>query len=720
MYPYPNWKNGKRAFMTTLGKYELHEQLGKGGFGTVYRATDNIGRVVAIKVLKPSFTDDPEVLNRFKREALAAGSLFHPYIATILDFDEGDGRVYIVMRYIDGQPLDKILKERGKLLWEEAVKIIEQVAEALQFAHEKGFIHRDIKPGNIIISSTEGAVLTDFGLVKAVTASGLSTTGVMIGTPAYIAPEIWSGKSASPATDVYSLACVFYEMITGDVLFDGESTPEIMMKHFSEIQLPEKWPIGVPEKVKVIFTKALSKNPKDRFQSINEMIDALHGLETSLSRQITENDINLNENISKSRKTAFTSKNNGDDEEDHSEISRSNPVSDNYVRNYSKINSQSVSERRGKKWVVVSLIIVSIVLYVIGLGITKSSQIAEQGKQYSENTLTSKSVEAERTVTQSPNFTQTAIINSTATAISMNSEINALQSEGVLVFGPQNGSLAHVEDEFSEDNSSNLYLTDFITEATFTNPYDANEHNWDYGFLFRLTGSNQEYRLYITSLNYWELGLRNDDIFDIISTGVLKNANGNSGEKNSITLVVLKDKGYFLLNGEFISKLNLSKKIDPGEIRISTGMNGGDEINGKETKYENWRIWKFDNKNVSGTPTSPSTQCLINKAKISFGANILSGDHDQRISPIFVYDGEWPEDIYYLTTKLSGTNQWCAENSQSPGNCEVSDNNSSRLSCFFYGVWDGAQYPVTCSQLVTLSSEKCGFLYDYYYSKDYK
>lgn len=264
--------------MTTLGKYILQEQLGSGGFGTVYRAIDNIGRIVAIKVLKPGFSENPDVVNRFQREARAAGSLFHPHIATILDFEEVDGRVFLVMRFIDGKPLDTMIKEQGKIPWEDAKKIFAQIADALEFAHDKGFIHRDIKPGNIIVSPSEGAVLTDFGLVKAVTASGLSTTGVMLGTPAYIAPEIWEGKEATTATDVYSLACVFFEMLTGKAIFGGESTPEVMKKHFDPIQFPVKWAEDLPLGIEKIMKKAFAKDPAQRFSSAREMYDEINKL----------------------------------------------------------------------------------------------------------------------------------------------------------------------------------------------------------------------------------------------------------------------------------------------------------------------------------------------------------------------------------------------------------------------------------------------------------
>lgn len=268
--------------MKKLGKYEILEQIGTGGFGTVYKAKDTIGRTVALKVLKPGWSEDASVIERFRREAQAAGSLFHPRIATILDFDEANGRLFLVIRYVDGLPLDKLIKEKGRLDWNEAVRILSQVAEGLEYAHAHGFVHRDVKPANILVSEKEGAVLTDFGLVKAAQSSGLSTSGVVLGTPNYIAPEIWEGKEASPATDVYSLACVFFEMVTDTILFDGESTPQIMTKHvLKDPQFPEKWPQEVPEGLSIVLAKALNKEPAQRFAAVKDFYAAIARLETA-------------------------------------------------------------------------------------------------------------------------------------------------------------------------------------------------------------------------------------------------------------------------------------------------------------------------------------------------------------------------------------------------------------------------------------------------------
>jgi len=259
-----------------LGKYTLTDQIGEGEFGVVFKANDDIGRVVAVKVLKPGWSFDPKVVERFRNEAKVASGLFHPHIATTLDFGHERGRLYLVMRYVEGRSLNTIISQEGRLPWKESVDTLGQIADALDYAHQRGLIHRDIKPANIIVSASEGAVLTDFGLIKAVRESGLSTTGVIMGTPNYLAPEIWEGQEATLQTDIYSLGCVFYEMLMGNKLFEGSSAPQIMKKHLLEgPRFPESWPEDVPAGVEGPLRKALAYNPEDRFQSTGEFFAAL-------------------------------------------------------------------------------------------------------------------------------------------------------------------------------------------------------------------------------------------------------------------------------------------------------------------------------------------------------------------------------------------------------------------------------------------------------------
>ena len=267
------------AEIKQLGRYKIETLLGSGAFAEVYIAVDPVlKRTVALKVLKPMLLADPEAFERFTREAQVAANLFHPNIATVLDMGEADGRCFIAMRYVEGQSLDKVISERGALPWEEALMITGQVARALDFAHARDLVHRDVKPQNILISQADGAVLTDFGLVKALQSSGMSSTTSMIGTPAYMAPEIWEGEEANPASDQYALACVMVEMLTGKALFDG-TTATIMKKHLLETPaLPENFSAGLPDGLQAVLLKALSKQSSGRFADLMDFLAALQEL----------------------------------------------------------------------------------------------------------------------------------------------------------------------------------------------------------------------------------------------------------------------------------------------------------------------------------------------------------------------------------------------------------------------------------------------------------
>ncbi len=258
----------------TIGRYQLEEFLGEGAFAEVYKATDTmLKRPVALKLLKSSLLADREAFSRFVQEAQAAAGLTHPHIAWAWDLGEADGRCFIAMRFIDGKPLDRIIKEKGALPWDEALRIASEIGDALQAAHDRGLVHRDVKPQNIIISPTEGAVLTDFGLVKAVEATGsLTRTGAMIGTPQYMAPEIWEGKPASPASDQYALACVLVEMLSGHSPFEAPTPVAVMKRVFEGPQFPKNLERNVPTEILEILIKVLSAKPENRYPSIRQFI----------------------------------------------------------------------------------------------------------------------------------------------------------------------------------------------------------------------------------------------------------------------------------------------------------------------------------------------------------------------------------------------------------------------------------------------------------------
>ena len=273
---------GESSPIQRIGKYELLEKLGEGGFGVVYKARDPALNVLrAIKVLHPILLADSRFIARFQKEARIAAQLEHPHLVPVYELGEEKGRYYLVMKYLAGGSLKDRLSREGKLSFAQACQILEQVAGALAFAfEEQQLVHRDLKPGNILFDGEGKALVADFGFARSLAETSASySSGGFVGTPAYMAPEVWRGKPASPASDVYSLACVFYEMVTGQVLFAGESPPEVMTKHVLEgPQFAVGWAEGLPEGVEAVLLKALAKEPSERYATAGEFVQALQGV----------------------------------------------------------------------------------------------------------------------------------------------------------------------------------------------------------------------------------------------------------------------------------------------------------------------------------------------------------------------------------------------------------------------------------------------------------
>ena len=261
-----------------LGKYKLLQKIGEGATAEVYRALDTeLDRDVALKILKPSLVTDPGSFRRFMHEARFSGRLFHGNIATVLEMGEAQGRYYIALQYIDGESLGLILQQGTTLSWPEALKMVRQIGTALEYAHGEGFLHRDIKPENILRDKKGNYYLTDFGLTKAMMAIGLTShTGAILGTPPYIAPEIWEGKQASSQSDQYALACVLVEALTGERVFQGDTPPAVMLSHImARTNIPDVWPEGVPEHFREVILKALHKEGDARFECVGDFLQAL-------------------------------------------------------------------------------------------------------------------------------------------------------------------------------------------------------------------------------------------------------------------------------------------------------------------------------------------------------------------------------------------------------------------------------------------------------------
>lgn len=271
-----------------LGRYRILGELGRGSFATVFRAEDTpLGRQVALKVLHPALMADPEFVQRFQADARAAAALEHPHIATIYELGQAEGRLFIAMQLLPGGNLGERIATRGPLPYAEAVRIASATGAALDAAHSAGMIHRDVKPANIVFDSRDQAVLTDFGLVRAIEQSVMarSSAGGIVGTPAYLAPEVWEGQPAGPVVDIYALGCVVFEMLTGQVLFEASTAPAVMRAHYAPRRFPERWPDGVPPGVHKILEKALAPDPRARFASAGDFARALAALEPGTETQ---------------------------------------------------------------------------------------------------------------------------------------------------------------------------------------------------------------------------------------------------------------------------------------------------------------------------------------------------------------------------------------------------------------------------------------------------
>jgi serine/threonine-protein kinase len=261
--------------------YELDCEIGRGGMGVVYRARDRrLKRTVAIKVLPPELAFRSEIKTRFLREAETAAQLNHPNIVDIYAVDEAEGIVYFVMAYITGDNLAKRLHEHGTLGVEETRRTMRDVADALAYAHERGVIHRDIKPDNILIDAQSGRpMVTDFGIARAVSEgdSRLTATGIAIGTPTYMSPEQAAGeRTIDGRSDLYSLGVLGYQMLTGEPPFVANSTPAILVKHISETPTPvEQRRSDVPPDLARVIMSLLEKDPADRFPSAAAVVVAL-------------------------------------------------------------------------------------------------------------------------------------------------------------------------------------------------------------------------------------------------------------------------------------------------------------------------------------------------------------------------------------------------------------------------------------------------------------
>lgn len=269
---------------TILGnRYELLEQVGEGGMATVYKARCRIlDRIVAVKVLKEEYSRDAGFVQKFRTEAQAAARLSHPNIVNIFDVGQDNDIYFIVMEYVEGETLKDLIEKTAPLPVDKAVDIAIMICDGIHHAHEKGIIHRDIKPHNILITPSGMVKVADFGIAQAISKKTITFGGNIVGSVHYFSPEQAKGEPITRATDIYSVGCVLYEMLTGEIPFDAESPITVALKHIhDEVPSPRAINSAIPVALEGVIFKAMEKQPQHRFATVEEMRNVLLNLHSN-------------------------------------------------------------------------------------------------------------------------------------------------------------------------------------------------------------------------------------------------------------------------------------------------------------------------------------------------------------------------------------------------------------------------------------------------------
>jgi serine/threonine protein kinase/tetratricopeptide (TPR) repeat protein len=269
-------------------RYQIVEEIGRGGMGVVYKAIDReLDRVVALKMIRPELSSDPEMVKQFKQELILASEISHDNVIRIHDLGEAHGIKYISMKYIDGTSLADLVKATGRLTPDKAVSVGRQICMALSAAHKKGVIHRDLKPHNIMIDRYGDAQVMDFGIARSLTAKEVTARGIVTGTPHYLSPEQAGGGSGDERSDIYSLGCILYQVVTGRKPFEADTVEGLLQHHLHENPVPpSEINQAIPKSLEDAILRAMEKDPRKRFRSAEDLLGTLGKVQERLEARV--------------------------------------------------------------------------------------------------------------------------------------------------------------------------------------------------------------------------------------------------------------------------------------------------------------------------------------------------------------------------------------------------------------------------------------------------
>jgi serine/threonine protein kinase len=352
-----------------LNRYELLEKIGEGGMGIVYKAKCHLlNRVVAVKILKSELGNDEQFVTKFKREATSAARLSHPNIVNVHDVGEENHVNFIVMEYINGKTLKQIIRESGRLSSTKTVEIALQIAKALDCAHKNNIIHRDIKPDNILITEDNIVKVADFGIAKVADSRTVTNSSSIMGTAHYFSPEQAKGNFVDGRTDIYSLGIVMYEMLTGRVPYDAESSISVAMMHIQAPVIPPKEIIkDIPENLNLVIVRAMEKEPINRYQKVKEMADILNSIKKNPNFVVEPN--NCSSDATRIMNSVVAS-NIGDDFTTvmSQATSSQNPT---IKRDKTEFLGNKQPSKNKKMMIIISAILLVIIIVVLGKNINK-------------------------------------------------------------------------------------------------------------------------------------------------------------------------------------------------------------------------------------------------------------------------------------------------------------------------------------------------------------